>query len=51
MERQKLEAQFRDYNDKLKAQQEEYLKQHPEKAAQHQQQQMQQQGNTGTQVG
>ncbi|GAU93937.1 hypothetical protein RvY_05791-2 [Ramazzottius varieornatus] len=49
MERQKLEAQFRDYNEKLKAQQEEYLKQHPEKAAQHQQQQMQQQGNTGTQ--
>ncbi|XP_055332626.1 protein ERGIC-53-like [Paramacrobiotus metropolitanus] len=39
MERQKLEQQFREYNDKLEQQRQEYLQQHPEKAAQQQQQQ------------
>ncbi|OQV14933.1 Protein ERGIC-53 [Hypsibius exemplaris] len=47
MERQKLESQFRDYNDKLEVQRQEYLKQHPEKAQQQQTLQQQQAGTAG----
>lgn len=47
IERQKLESQFREYNDRLEGQRQEYLKQHPEKAQQQQTMQQQQAGTAG----